>query len=194
MAKTKKKSSKLDTFTNKAKKFLTPPVLFVIAFALIATAALVYSYAAPGGKKKPGGDTSTSQLVNISLTPASARVTNGSEITLDVRVNTQNQPINAAQASLIYDASKLEFVRIDSSGSVLDMKLIETGGSGKVEIVQGTAQKYAGQGLLAKVVFKALSNKGKTKVEFTNDSALAHAETNTNILQQMVAAELTLSR
>lgn len=195
MAKAKKSSLNFDKLTKKAKKLLTPPVLFVLAFALIASAALIYTYAAPGGKKgKPGGDSSTTQLINLSLSPSAPRASNGSNITFEVRLNTQNQPINAAQAILTYDTSKLEFVSIDSEQGVLDMKLIEKGGDGKVELVHGTAQKYAGNGLLARVTFKALADKGKTQIGFDATSALAHADTNTNILQQQTGATVTLSR
>lgn len=193
MPKKSDSAGKIWKFPKISRSTIKLPVVLIVLFALVGTLLLVSGFAAPKARKTTvTGATSTA--VNLHISPDSTRVSKGQQFTVEVRMNAQTQPINAAQAVLSYPTDKLEFIGIDSSESAFDFRLTETGGEGQVEIVQGTAQQKTGNQLLATVTFRALAPKGKASITFKDTSALAHATENNDVLQQTFGSSITLAR
>ena len=69
---------------------------------------------------------------SLYISPGSASVQTGSNITVAVRIN-PGTGVDGVEASLSYDGSKREFVGIDAGGSAVGVALgAETGGGGAV--------------------------------------------------------------
>jgi len=61
------------------------------------------------------------QSASLYLNPSSASYTLGNTFSIDVKVNTGGQAINAAQGTLVYDTNAFESVSISKSGSVFTL-------------------------------------------------------------------------
>jgi chitodextrinase len=116
------------------------------------------------------------------LSPSSSIVTNGSTFTVSVRESSGTDPVNAVQANLTYDATKLDFVSIDSTGTAFATEAEATGGAGVVKIARGTVTAVTGDQLVAKVTFRSKISTGSAAVDFSVGSALVRSTDNTDIL------------
>lgn len=126
-------------------------------FALISTAfGLQQIFAATG---------------SMYITPASTSVLNGASVTVSVRINPATN-IDGVEASLGYDASKLEFLSIDPSGSAFEIALgPQTGSGGTVSITRGTlGTAVSSDALVARVSFKALVGSGSSGISLSGNA------------------------
>lgn len=142
-------------------------LLFIASFIVIGVVALVFTKAA----------TPTAVL---SLTPASASVNNGSNITIGVYEDSGTQEVNSVSVGLAYDTTKFTFVSasVPSSGSPFTSGNCPdlTGGSGTVTITcfilpTSTPSSVTGKQLIANVVFTAKVGTGTSSISFQNVSA-----------------------
>lgn len=119
-------------------------IIFVAAFAVIGGYLLFRSFAA---------------APEIYLKPAANSVTPGSNFTVELRVN-PGRSIDGVESTITYDQAKLQYVSIDSSTSAFPIPLVETGGSGTVQITRGifAPSVVNSDSLVAKVTFKALAS------------------------------------
>ena len=106
---------------------------------------------------------------SLYLSPASSSVTNGSIFTVNVKVNSGSEKVNAAEVDLSYPTDKLEFVRINDT-SAWGFILASSGGSGSVRIERGANPSVSGDSLIASVQFKAKSSSGSATVSIGSDS------------------------
>jgi hypothetical protein len=83
--------------------------------------------------------------------------------------------VNVVTADLNYDASKLEFVSIDASGSAFPNAVSASGGNGAVSVSRYTnpGTTVSGNQKVATVNFKALAGSGSTAVSFAGSSKIA---------------------
>ncbi len=184
-----KKSASTSLFD---KKILGISVVLLIVTALVVVGVGAYYFV--DKENNTSSSETNSELVRMYMAPATPEVSDGSVFTLEILIDTQDQSINAAQANIIYDNNSLEFVGIDSTNGVLDMKLIEKEEDGQIEIVHGTAQSFGGEGLLARISFRAKAGSGSSVVSFSNGTGMASSDTNEDILQQSFGATISLSK
>ncbi len=104
---------------------------------------------------------------SLSLSPASQTLAVGSNLSLEIRLNTGGQAVTAVSGFLDFDAARLEFVSVDSSTSSFSVKAEEILSGGQVKISRGQATPgvNSASALVAKVNFKALSS-GTAPVSF----------------------------
>ena len=115
------------------------------------------------------------------LSPSSSSVTNGSIFTVNVRVNSGSEKVNAAEVHLSYPIDKLEFVRINDT-STWGFIFASSGGSGSVRIERGANPSVSGDSLIAGVQFKAKSSSGSATVSISSDSEVISVNSGDDIL------------
>lgn len=138
-------------------------------------------------------DSASAQDASLYLDPASATVSEGDTFDVDVRVDTDGEDVNAAEAQLLYSASDLSFVEIDSSSSAFEVEASESGGSGEVTISRGTTTPQSGDLLLSTVTFEAVAGGVTTDITFDEaDSAVVRESDNQDILTSTTGGSYTL--
>ncbi|MDF2460794.1 MAG: glycoside hydrolase family 48 [Candidatus Saccharibacteria bacterium] len=119
---------------------------------------------------------------SLYLTPANAVVANTATFTVQVRESSGTDPVNAVQANLTYDATKLDFVSISDTGSAFATAAEGTGGAGVVKIARGNVTAVTGDQLVATVTFRSKISSGTAAVDFSVGSALVRSTDNVDIL------------
>lgn len=111
----------------------------------------------------------------------------GDTLNVAVRVNSNESPVNAVRAAIVYPDSKLEYMRVDSTGSTFDVEASASGGGGKVQFARGKINGASGDQLVATVVFRVRKeSSGTATVSFSSDSNVLDASTNQDILARGV--------
>lgn len=132
---------------------------------------------------------------SLFFSPSAASVASGSNVSLELRENSGTTQVNAVQANVTYDATKLEFVSVDDTGADFGLSAVTNASSGQIMITRATAggaPALTGSKLIAKVVFKALTSAGATKVEFASTSNLVSVAA-TDILSSRQSATITVT-
>ncbi len=166
---TSKKRNKLTSFLFDGRSKSKPLVLFAVllVFAGIGTWTLFKALAAND---------------SLSLVPASANQSLGASFTVTIHENSGTDPINAVEADLTYDQTKLQFVSIDASASAFDLSATSTGGAGSVKIARAkSSTSLTGDQVVASVTFTAIGT-GSTSVSFAASSAIVLTSNATNVL------------
>ena len=127
-----------------------------LAFLLLAVLTLL-----------PVGRVAAADNAYFSLT-GSGSYAKGSKITTSVKINA-GDPAISFQANLHYDASKLECVSVDDSGTSFPQSYDLTCGGGSVSIAATTRNKavVTAPTTVAHISFVALTGSGSTSVTFT---------------------------
>ena len=157
------------THTTFLPKPLSKPVIIAAGlFAIAASLLLAFSQAAGNA--------------SLILTPNSGSYDQNTNATLTVYEDSGTENVNAVDVRLTYDAAKLQFVSINTTGSPFDFCTEKSGGSGNVTI---TCAKLGGgvanKQLVGKVTFKALAGSGSTAVSFGSNSHIVRSSDNTDI-------------
>lgn len=143
----------------------------------------------------PGGPVDPSEA-KMYITPATRTVTPNSEFALDIHTSTGTTTVNAVQAVLSYPADKLDFVRIDGTGSAFEIEAPSSGGSGKVTVARGNITPVSGDKLLAKVVFKAKSGTGAATLQLIEGTQILDAVNNQDVItalaEEVAGANITI--
>jgi hypothetical protein len=156
---------------------------FVIAFAAVGAYLIISANAA-----KP-----VNNVVALSLSPTSQRLNVNQTITVEVRLNTNNQTVNAVQADMTYAADKFEFVSIDATTSAFDIEAPSSGGNGTVSVIRGSITPLNSSNLLVgRVNFRAIASGRKLPITFASSSQVIRAEDSVNILQKMSGGQYTI--
>src|SRR3989344_1133457 len=155
------------------------PTLFIL-IAIPITVIAVISSREPRGRAVIGGPT-------LYLSPASLTVNQGTTFSVQVRENSVTEPVNAVQANLTYDSTKLNFVSLDDPpvGTLFKTVAEGSGGAGSIRIarsLEGGVPAAVGDQLVATVIFRARYSLGSTSVGFDAGSAIVRSTDNTNIL------------
>lgn len=129
---------------------------------------------------------------SFSLSTSSGSFTKGTKVTLSLYENSGSVPINAVQANVGYDASKLQLIyyassggnrSADFSGSAFALVAEASGGSGHIKLGAGVAAgapALTGKQLVAKITFKVLAGSGSTSLSYEGGSAIVDANDYTN--------------
>jgi chitodextrinase len=129
----------------------------------------------------------------LSLSPATANVSLGSNVSVTIYEDSGATTVNAIEADLTYDQAKLQFVSIDTSTSPFNgLVARSTGGSGTVYLADGTSTPISGKQIVGVVTFKAIGT-GSTAVNFAATSGMAESTNNTDILGTMTGATYTIA-
>ena len=176
---------KVEDLLTKYRKIVNPPyndrdflVIFSTIFILILIPLTVLAVLQ---SRQPVGR--AAGTASMSLSPATLSVNHGDSFTIEIRENSGTEPVNAVQANLTYDDSKLDFVSIDGSESAFPFPFEEIGGGGSVKIARIiTGGSVIGNQLVAKVTFTASMNPGITAVTFASGTALVRSTDNNDIL------------
>ncbi len=122
---------------------------------------------------------------SLSVSPSSVPALVNTNFTVEVRVNSGTDTINAVQADLTFPKDKMQFVSIDSTGSAFDIEAASAGdnAAGTVTMARGVgnAQTVSGDKLVAKVTFKALAM-GSAVISFRDTSQVIQVPGYANIL------------
>ena len=172
-------------------------LLIVAVVAVVAVVGIYVTHnSGASSTTKAGSVASGNSIVtpNLSLSPSSQKVSQGSTLTVSVWADSSSTTVNAVQANLSYPANLLTYSSIDTSGSAFGVTAQATGGNGKVQIARGNATAISGKLLIAKVNFKAATNKGTAAITFTTGTALAGYTTNKDTLKSTYGGSYTLTR
>ncbi len=105
----------------------------------------------------------------------------GSDFTVQIRVNTGGQNVNAVESDLTYPTGQLTFVSINAAWSAFDVDASSTGGSGSVSVTRGSTVPHSGDLLVATLLFHVVGT-GAVNLVFQNSSALVESAGSTDIL------------
>ena len=178
----------------KIRKTVNPPysnkdLLLILLTLLVLIAIPLTALAIKGSRGLVGKAAGTA---TIALSPASLSVNHGDNFTVEIRENSNTEAVNAVQANLSYDDSKLAFVSIDATGGAFNLQFESTGGGGSIRIGRASTVDRTGNQLVAKVTFTARLNPGATTVSFTAGTAIVRSSDATDILGSSIGGMYTI--
>lgn len=131
----------------------------------------------------------------IYVTPKQGNYSRGDTVTADVKINSEGESINAAQARISWSPSVLELVEVSKDGSVFQFWVEEpvaAAGANVVSFVGGAAKGISGGALqLLKLKFKAIGA-GTANLSLSNAAVTASDGKGTNILSKVSGASYTV--
>ncbi len=119
----------------------------------------------------------------VVISPTAGSYTKGQSFTTTIQVNPQGKSVNAVEAKLSFDTTKLTVVSISKSGSVFSLWTTEptfSNTAGTIDFGGGSPTPFSGRSNLMTVTFKAL-NEGSANVGVTTASVLAADGLGTNV-------------
>ena len=132
----------------------------------------------------------------MSLTPGSANVRLGDQFSIDVKIDSVKQTLNAAQATIIFPKDRLEVISVSREGSIFDFWLEEptfSNTEGKIRFIGGIQNGVSGGSLkIIKVTFKPKSV-GNAAVNFDDAAITASDGSGTNLLTSISGGTFTIS-
>lgn len=132
--------------------------------------------------------TSIASAATIQLTPSTGSYEAGDSFKMDVTVSSPDQPINAVSGILSFPKSKVQFVSISKTSSILSIwtqepSYYDTGENGNISF-EGVIPNpgFTGtRGRILSIIFKVKST-WQTELPFSSASVLANDGLGTNIL------------
>ena len=108
-------------------------------------------------------------------------VAHGGTVTLNLRIN-PGTPVTVTQSSITYDATKLQFVSINTSNSAFDTNVSQSQSSGSIQIDRAKLDSngVSTDSLIATITFTALPYSGSTAVNLVPPSNAAYNGSYTN--------------
>lgn len=139
--------------------------------------------------------TPASATGSLYFSPSTASVTSGGTVTFELRENSGATQVNAVQANVTYDATKLQYDSVIDTGADFGLSAVTTASTGQVMITRATAggtPALTGDKLIAKIVFKALTTAGATTLTYASTSNLVSVAA-VDILGNRQSAALTVT-
>lgn len=184
------------TQTDSAERFSRiTAIVSVLFIALVGVLALTYSFAAPknGGGSRGGGRNSTTSSVNMYISPSSQNVSVGDEFTAAIWVDVGSNYVNAVQANVSFDNSKLQYLSVDSSGSAFGLEAQTAIDGSTIKIARGNiGSSLTGNNYVATVRFRAVDSVRKSQLSFASGSAVINSEILQDVLEQTTKAQVTI--
>lgn len=131
----------------------------------------------------------------VYIVPKQGSYSRGDTVTADVKINSEGESINAAQAKVSWSTSVLELVDVSKDGSVFQFWVEEpvvAAGANAVSFIGGTAKGISGGALqLLKLKFKAVGI-GTVSLSLSQAAVTASDGKGTNILSKVSGASYTV--
>ena len=137
---------------------------------------------------------SVSQAASLQVSPATGVYQVGSTFTVQVRVQTNGESINASEGTLKFNPNELSVVSVSRTSSIFNLWVAEptfSNTAGTVTFSGGVPTGYTGAvGNVLSVTFR-VKNAGSPRVSFTDGSVLANDGRGTNVLTAMNGGSYT---
>jgi hypothetical protein len=135
------------------------------------------------------------EAASLSLSPSTGVYTANGTFSVQVLVNTDAKPINAADGTLSFNPRELSVVSVNRTSSIFNLWVTEptfSNSAGTVSFSGGLPSGYTGaKGNIMTITFKALGS-GTVRVSFTGGSVLANDGRGTNVLSNMNGGTFTI--
>jgi chitodextrinase len=163
-------SEKDDSLVHSARPFAKVQLLLVVA-AVVASSAYVVAhiYAASG-------------IISLSSNVASVNI--GDMVSVSVHENSGTDPVNSVQANVGFDATRLQYVGVDDTGSGFGLIAKTTNNNGFIELtraVQGGTASVTGNQLVSTIMYRAIAA-GSVPLSFTAGTVLVRTSDTVDIL------------
>lgn len=139
----------------------------------------------------------SAQAATLFLAPSMGSYSTGATFNVSIKVNTDGQAINTAEATLTFDPTKLNVASISKVSSIFSLWVSEpvfSNGDGTISFAGGKPSPgYTGSsGTLITVTFKGLTS-GTANVNFSSASVLADDGLGTNILSSLISGAYNIT-
>ena len=131
----------------------------------------------------------------LTLSPATSTVSLGSSFSVTITENSGTDPVNAVEADLTYDQSKVQFASVDATTSAFSVQAANSGGGGIVTIARGVtggAAPLTGSQTVAIVNFTTVAP-GSAAINFAGSSAIVRSTDSTNVLVTKTGGTYTIA-
>ena len=136
------------------------------------------------------------QAATLYLVPDAQNFGASQEFTVDIKTNTENVSINAAQATVQFPVNILTLLEIEKGGSIFNFWAEEpviSDEAGTLKFIGGATKGVSGSALqILRMKFKA-SGLGKAELTFSDAAVVAADGKGTNVLSQMTGATYVVS-
>lgn len=112
----------------------------------------------------------------LKLSPATTTVASGANATFEIREDSGSTLVNAVQANLKFDPSKLQYIGADSANADFPLNAVTSTGNGTVKLTRalnGGDPAVSGDKLVTTVTFKLLAASGSTPLDFDDGSIIS---------------------
>ncbi|MCA9329595.1 hypothetical protein KDA11_03035 [Candidatus Saccharibacteria bacterium] len=122
---------------------------------------------------------------SIKFSPSNVNVQKDANFTISINEDSGSESVNTVEIKLNYDASKVQFLSVDTGGGAFDICPSKEGGNGIVSIgcskisAQLTGQQYVG-----KITFKAIAGSGSSALSLAGGdygSGIFSSNDNSNV-------------
>ena len=120
----------------------------------------------------------------VRLSPNSQYLRTGSSFSIFIQLDTNGNNVNAAAITLQYPSSNLEVTQVTINDQIFDVKVNNSFGNGKINIVVGSTTPKSGVLNVATIVFKGIA-RGDARISFASPTSVLSADTNLNVLGAM---------
>ena len=137
------------------------------------------------------------QAATLYFSPSSGTFSTGRNITINVRVDSPEIPMNAASGVVNFPTNKLEAIAVSKTGSIFNLWVQEPTFSNASSVgnvrFEGIVLNpgFSGDGNLLNIVFRA-KTEGVADLSFSEGTVLANDGFGTNILSSLSTARVTL--
>jgi len=125
----------------------------------------------------------TAYAAEVLVSPSTGTYSNGQSFTATIKVNPQSKSVNAVEAKLSFDNTKLAVVSVGKTGSVFSLWTTEptfSNTAGTIDFGGGSPTPFTAQSTLITVTFKAIGE-GTAAVSAASASVLAADGLGTNV-------------
>lgn len=138
---------------------------------------------------------STSKAATLQTAPSTGVYSVGQSFTVQIRLNSEGETINAAEGSLRFNPSEVSVLGI-SKGSMFSLWSAEptySNSDGTIEFSGGTPSGYTGSNGVVMTVTMQTKSAGSPKLKFTDGAVLAADGRGTNVLNNMSGGSYTIT-
>lgn len=125
------------------------------------------------------------------LNPSSSSVSNGQNFSVDLKINTNGQSVNATETDIIFPSNLLSVVDVSSVNGDFATEAIKTVTNGKISVAYGSIAPKSGDLQVVKVNFQAI-NSGIADVTLENSSVVSSVS-NTEVLKNTIGGVYTIT-
>lgn len=132
---------------------------------------------------------------DVVLSPSTGTYSAGQTFTATIQADPKGDSVNAVEATISFDTSKLSVVSVSKTGSVFSLWTTEptfSNSAGTIEFGGGSPSPFSSRSNLAVVTFRA-AGEGLATVSFDSVSALAADGLGTDVLEAAPSANYTIS-